>query len=236
LTKKQTTESNPWMFFTLFLGALLVASLVVNGVLVSKVMNTVPGAAAPNPIAPAAPSAPQAPQMVQITNPAQAPVLGNADAPVTITEFSDFQCPFCKRFNDQTFGAIKTQYVETGQAKVVFRHLPLPFHPEAQPAAEASMCAHDQGEFWAFHDLIFANQATMSSASYTAWATQLGLDMGEFNDCVSSRKYQSYVEADYQAASAVGISGTPSFVVNDELVVGAQPTSVFQQVIESKLS
>jgi protein-disulfide isomerase len=224
------------MFFTLFLGALLVASLIVNGVLVSKVINGVSPAAPNAPSAPSAPNAPSAPTVLELSNPENAPVLGDPNAPVTIVEFSDFQCPFCARFYTDTYPSIKSQYVDTGKANIVYRHLPLPFHPEAQPAAEASMCAAEQGKFWEFHDKIFQNQAIMSAANYKAWAAELGLNTGQFNSCVDSREYQDYVEADYAAASAAGVSGTPSFVINGELVVGAQPTAVFQQAIDSKLS
>ncbi|MAG18296.1 MAG: hypothetical protein CL944_02380 [Candidatus Diapherotrites archaeon] len=161
---------------------------------------------------------------------------GNADAPITIVEFSDFECPFCGRFYTDTLGQLREKYVETGKVKIIFRDFPLSFHPEATPAAEASECAADQGKFWEFHDLIFENQTTMSAASYKQWAADLGLDTEQFNSCVDDGTHAAEVRADFAAGQAAGVSGTPTFFINGQKVVGAQPFSVFEQIIEAELA
>ena len=164
------------------------------------------------------------------------PMIGDPDAPVTIVEFSDFQCPFCSRFYSQTYLALKEDYVDTGKVNVVFRDFPLSFHPEAEPSAIAAECANEQGEFWAFHDLIFENQGSLSASSYLEWAEQIGLDMDQFSDCVDSQKYKSEVAADYNDGGRLGITGNPGFFVNGQLVTGAQPYSVFASAIEAELA
>ncbi len=163
-------------------------------------------------------------------------VKGDADAPVTIVEFSDFQCPFCGNFYNKTLGLIEDEYVKTGKVKIIFRDFPLSFHPEAQPAAEAAECASEQGKFWEFHDKVFSSQATMGAASYKQWAADLGLNTKQFNDCVDSNKYRSEVLADFADGQAAGVSGTPTFFINGQKIVGAQPFSVFKQVIDAELA
>ncbi len=236
------SSANPWMFVSLFLGALLVASFVTNIYFLDKVTSGV-GAAAPSapsapsaPGAPSAPAAPSAPVKVDATGPS----MGKDNAPVTIIEFSDFQCPFCKRFNDQTMGQLKTNYIDTGKARIVFRHYPLPFHQNAPKAHEASMCADDQDKFWEFHDILFAKGAGdgtgLAVADLKQYAADLKLDTTKFNSCLDSGKYTKYVADDMAAGSAAGVSGTPSFVINGQLVVGAQPYSVFAAAIDAALA
>ena len=164
------------------------------------------------------------------------PMIGDADAPVTIVEVSDFQCPFCERFYSQTYLALKEDYVDTGKVKIVFRDFPLSFHPEAEPSAIAAECANEQGKFWEFHDLIFENQGSMSASAYLQWAEEIGLDMDQFSECVDTQKYKSEVADDYNDGGRLGITGTPGFFVNGELVTGAQPYSVFAAAIEAALS
>ena len=163
------------------------------------------------------------------------PFIGDVDAPVTIVEFSDFQCPFCARFYDDAYQSIKDEYLESGQVKIVFRDFPLSFHPEAEPAALAAECAHEQGMFWEFHDLIFENQDILSSSAYLEWAEDLGLDVGDFSTCIEEGRYLSEIATDYNDGGRLGITGTPGFFVNGELVTGAQPYSVFQAEIEAAL-
>jgi len=164
-------------------------------------------------------------------------VEGSEDAPVTIVEFSDFQCPFCSRFYTQTLLQLRTDYIDTGKVKLIYRDFPLSsLHPEAQPAAEASECAADQGKFWEFHDLLFENQAALSTVSYKKWAADLGLNTEDFNSCFDTGKHRADVQADFAAGSAAGVSGTPTFFINGQKVVGAQPYSVFQQIIDAELA
>ena len=164
------------------------------------------------------------------------PVKGDEDAPVTIIEFSDFQCPFCKRFFDQTLPQIDDNYIKTGKVKFVYRDFPLSIHPEAQKSAEAAECSRDQGKFWEFHDKIFDNQASLSIANYKKWADDLGLDTDEFDDCLDSDKYASEVQKDFKDGSAAGVRGTPSFFINGNFIRGAQPYSAFEQIIEAELA
>ncbi|MFH1682553.1 MAG: thioredoxin domain-containing protein [Candidatus Woesearchaeota archaeon] len=163
-------------------------------------------------------------------------VKGKADAPVTIVEFSDFECPFCGRYIEQTYPQIVKDYIDTGKVKYVFRDFPLGFHAEAKPAAMAAECAHEQGKYWEYHDLLFANQDSLSADNYKQWAEDLGLDTTKFDACVDSEKYSSEVDADLADGQSYGVSGTPAFFINGKLISGAQPYSVFKQAIEAELS
>ncbi len=162
--------------------------------------------------------------------------MGSPDAPVTMIEYSDFQCPYCGRFVSETFPQIEQNYIDTGEAKLIFKQFPLPFHSNAQSAAEAAECAGEQGKFWEMHDKLFGNQASLGRDSYIAWAGQLGLNVAAFQDCIDSSRYSAQIAADMQDGQSAGVSGTPSFVINGALVVGAQPYSVFQQAIDQALS
>ncbi|HXV26863.1 MAG TPA: DsbA family protein [Candidatus Paceibacterota bacterium] len=170
------------------------------------------------------------------------PVIGNPDAPVTIVEFSDFQCPFCRSFFNDTYSLIKSEYIDTGKAKLVYRDFPLQFHDAARPSALAAECANEQGRFWEYHDKMFLEQAkqgngtvTYGNAELKRWAAEIGLNTGQFNQCLDSEKYGDEVDADFEAGQAAGVSGTPSFFVNGKLLVGAQPFSAFQQAIDAEL-
>ena len=163
-------------------------------------------------------------------------VLGDPDAKVTIVEFSDFECPFCGRFYTQTLPQLKEEYFDTGKVKLVYRDFPLSFHPQAQPAAEAAECANEQDKFWEFHDKIFDNQSSMSTTNYKQWAADLGLDTEQFNSCLDDGKYRAEVQADFSAGQAAGVSGTPTFFINGQKIVGAQPFSVFKQIIDAELA
>ncbi len=164
------------------------------------------------------------------------PVEGNANAPVTIIEFSDFQCPFCERFYTGTLSQIRKDYIDTGKVKLIYRDFPLNFHPEAQKAAEAAGCAEEQGKFWEYHDKIFQNQAALGVASEKQWAKDLGLDTAKFNQCLDSGSRNSEISKDLSDGQNAGISGTPTFFINGQKVVGAQPYSVFQQIIDAELA
>ena len=152
-------------------------------------------------------------------------------------EFSDFQCPFCGRFFEQTLPLIEERYIKTGKVRFVYKDFPLEsIHPQALPAASAARCAGEQGKFWDYHDLIFNNQALLSDTNYKQWAEQLGLDMDDFSSCYDSGKYVNDIRADLQEGSRAGVQGTPGFLINGQLVSGAQPFANFEQVIEAELS
>lgn len=171
--------------------------------------------------------------------------LGPANAPVTIIEFSDFQCPFCKRFRDQTLDQILQTY--EGKVRLVYRDFPLTsIHAWAETAAEAGECADEQGEFWAYHDLTFANQTDLNQqlqtqglngvlGTFKGYAAQLGLDTAAFDDCLDSGKYSQEVQKDYSDGLAAGVTGTPAFYINGRQLIGAQPFASFQAAIDAAL-
>jgi protein-disulfide isomerase len=162
------------------------------------------------------------------------PQLGPDDAKVTIVEFSDFQCPYCKRFRDTTFDALIEKYGDN--IRIVYRDYPLPFHPQAQIAAEAAECANEQDKYWEMHDVIYANQETLSDDVYSGFAEQLGLDIQKFDECLSNNKYADEIAADQKDGEAYGVSGTPTFFINGWILVGAQPTSEFEKLIDQEMS
>ncbi len=165
------------------------------------------------------------------------PILGDPNAPVTMIEFSDFQCPFCARFWGQTLTQIKEKYIKTGKVKFVYRDFPISsIHSEAEKAAEAAECADEQGKFWEYHDLIFARQDSMSIANYKRWAAELKLDTASFNSCLDSGKYTEEVAKDFSDGQAAGVSGTPTFFINGRSVVGALPFEQFKTVLDKVLA
>ena len=162
------------------------------------------------------------------------PSIGPANAPIVIVEFSDYQCPYCKRWHDEVYQSLLNAY--PGQIRFVYRHLPLTsIHPEAQPAAEAAMCANEQNAYWQFHDKLFSGRS-LGNDAYLEYAQQLGLDMPTFESCVTERKYQEQVTADSDFAVNLGARSTPTFFVNGLAIVGAQPLDVFKQVIDKELA
>lgn len=163
------------------------------------------------------------------------PILGPKKAPITIVEFSDYECPYCKRWHSQVFNQLMEEY--PGKIRFVFRDFPLSsIHPNAAPAAEAADCAHEQGKFWEFNDMLFNGQLGLSPDAYIAYAQELGLDMDKFQECVSSRRYADEVQADLNWATNLGIRSTPTFFLNGIPIVGAQPFEFFKDVVEKELA
>jgi protein-disulfide isomerase len=161
------------------------------------------------------------------------PVKGPAAAPVTIVEFSDFQCPFCSRVNP-TLKQIEETYGD--KVRIVFRDYPLlQIHPQAAKAAEAASCAAEQGKFWEMHDKLFANQQKLAVADLKAHATELGLKAEEFNQCLDSGKKEAGWKKDLEEGTAYGINSTPAFFINGRLISGAQPFEAFKQLIDEEL-
>ncbi len=172
---------------------------------------------------------------VKIPATGKEPFTGKADAKVVIYEFSDFQCPFCARGND-VIKQVMTEYGD--RVKLVFRHFPLSFHPEAEPSAIATMCAFKQqpGKFWEMHDIMFEKQSELGTASYKAWAKQFGLNEAEFNKCFDGKETKDLVDADMKAAEALGVNSTPTFFVNGKKVAGALPFAQFKSMIDEELA
>jgi protein-disulfide isomerase len=162
------------------------------------------------------------------------PSIGPDNAQVTIIEFSDFQCPYCQVWYKQVYQQLLASY--PNKIRFVYRDLPLPMHPEAVPAAEAAECAGVQGAYWKYHDALFEQQYGLNRAAYEHYATDLGLDIKAFTACLDSHRFQAEIQADASDAARVGITGTPSFVVNGRLLVGALPFSDFKVVIDEELA
>lgn len=160
------------------------------------------------------------------------PTSGPPDAPITIVEFTDYQCPFCRRYFEQTYAELRGRYGE--QLRYVVRNLPLTsIHPNAQKAAEAAECAHDQGRFWDYHDLLFQRSRELGTDSLKRYAAELGLSQPVFDQCLDSGSKETLVNSDVREAFLNGARGTPSFFINGYLLAGAQPIEVFEEVIRS---
>ena len=169
-----------------------------------------------------------------VTIAADDPAQGKADAPVTVIEFSDFQCPFCLRVMP-TLKQLRAKYGD--KMRLVWKDFPLTqIHPQAFVAAQAGNCAREQGKFWEYHDKLFANQSALQAESLKKYAADAGLDTGKFNQCLDSSKYEARVEEELTAGNHLGISSTPTLYVNGRMINGAQPIEVFESVIDEELA
>ena len=175
------------------------------------------------------------PQRYEIPIDETDPVLGDADAPITIVEFSDYECPYCQRYHSDTFNQILATYGD--QIRYVYKDLPLTsIHPNATPAANAAYCAQEQNAFWEFHDLLFSNQLGLSDQAYLAYADSLGLEMGSFEECVNEGRYFDLVAEDTNVLVRINAPiSTPTFFINGQYLAGAQPFSEFARIIDAEL-
>lgn len=164
-----------------------------------------------------------------------APIFGKSDARVTVVEYSDFQCPFCSRAAE-TVTQLKKKY--SSKIKLAFKHFPLPMHPNARPAAEASMCVNEQGtdKFWKYHDLMFKNQDKLDKASLEKYAKEAGADPKKFSECVAAKKFSSYIQKDIESGEKIGVKSTPTFFINGQILSGAMPIETFSEVIDEELN
>ncbi len=228
------------LMFVGFLSAFSILSLIINITLAVVLLrrpstNTI---AIPNGQAQAQPQPSGAdantpPPVQSFTITKEDHILGSFNAPVTLVEFSDFQCPYCSR-HYPTLKQIAATY--GNKVRIVYKHFPLSeIHPYAIKAAEASECAGEQNKFWEFHDKVFENQQALSFESLKQWAKEIGLNATTFNTCLDSGKFTAKVQQDYQEGVAKGVQGTPATFVNGKLVVGARPLSDFQQAIDAEL-
>lgn len=229
------------LFAFLAIGYLLGSIFPLEGKSIRSIGSTTAAPAAAGDTAPAAqqPGAPDPKQVLKDLKMGHLPVEGKDNAKVTIVEFSDFECPFCGRFFQDTLAQIRKDYVDTGKVKIYYRHFPLDFHPKAKPLAIASECANDQDAFWKMHDRIFENTATISTVTddtIKQWAGELGLNTGTFNSCFDAKEHEDIINEDQQAGAAVGVSGTPTFYINGQQLVGAQPYASFKAIIDQELA
>ena len=163
------------------------------------------------------------------------PLWGDKTAPVTIFEFSDFQCPFCKKGAD-VMKEVKKKY--KGKVKVVFKHFPLPMHKDAPYASEASMCVYEQSpdKFWKFYGIIFENQTKLSKEDIEKYAKESGADIAKYKSCVEAKKYEGFIHSEMAFGEKLGIRSTPTFLINGEMVQGALPIESFSETIDDALS
>ena len=163
------------------------------------------------------------------------PILGPEDASITIIEFSDFECPYCRRWHQEVLPQLIEDYPD--QVRLVYRDFPLTsIHANAVPAAVAANCAAEQDGYWEFNELLFNSEQGLSSDAYQQYAEEIGLDMESFTECFDSNRYEDEVMADFEFASQLGIRSTPTFFINGIALVGAQPYEVFKQVIDQELA
>lgn len=166
---------------------------------------------------------------------ADRPVLGEADAPVVIVEFSDYECTFCKAFFTERLPEIKREFIDTGKARLEFRDFPLSRHPRARPAAAAAACADRQQRFFDMHETLFANQGRFSDQQLRGFAAELGLDLAAYDACMQDPAIQAQIDEDLVAARQARISGTPAFLIGVQrgdritgtFIIGFQPSTVF---------
>lgn len=242
LTKLSAIKTTQILYVVLIVASFLLGYLVARVQLLEKASKTAqiqaPTAQAPQNGQPQAPVG-----KVKVAN-GHLPVQGKEGAKVTIVEFSDFQCPFCEQFFTNTLPQIKKDYIDTGKAKLYYRHFPLEFHTAALPGALASECANEQNKFWEFHDKIFIDQTKIETqgmtvdqinTQYKTWAQDLGLDTAKFDSCYDSQKYKAQVTGDQADGKTAGTSGTPTFYINGTQLVGAQPYAAFKTAIDKEL-
>ncbi len=163
---------------------------------------------------------------------------GNENAPVTIVEFSDYECPFCGRFYSETLSQLESEYINTGKVKFVYRDFPLGFHQNAQKAAEAAECAGEFGndEYWEMHNKLFEEGVDGGINAFKQYAKEIGLDSKKFDNCLDSGQMESEVNADLNDGVSYGVSGTPGFFINGKKLEGAQPFSAFKEIIDAELA
>jgi protein-disulfide isomerase len=168
-------------------------------------------------------------------------VQGTPGAPIWIVEISDFQCPYCRQWHEETYPRVKREVIDAGKARFAYLNLPLPSHRNAWPAAEAAMCAGLQRKFWPMHDALFHSQDRWAQLSepgavFDSLATSIGLDVGRLRTCVASKALRPLIQADYDRAVEAGIQSTPTFMVGDARLEGAYPYENFRQAVDAALA
>jgi protein-disulfide isomerase len=191
-------------------------------------------------------SAPAAdgPLFVHLKLDAREYTLGKSDAPLTLLEFTDYQCPYCRRFQSETWPLLKKNFIDTGKLRFIVRDLPLQFHSAARPAAEAAHCAGEQGKFWEMHHALLTGDDPLSAAGIDRRARDVGLDLERLHSCIQANRYEAAIARNIAAADALEIHGTPAFVLGriehggleGQLVEGAQPYAEFEAALRQLLA
>ena len=167
-------------------------------------------------------------------------IQGNPNAPVWVIEISDFQCPYCKQWHDETYRSFRDEFVRTGKVRLAYVNFPLAQHQYAWPAAESAMCAGAQGKFWEMHDALFNTQLKWEAlpspaAFFDSLARAQGVDAARWRQCVQSGKMKSWIQADHDRAQTAGAASTPSFMIGDKILAGAQPIAELRRAIDSAM-
>lgn len=241
--KDHSPISIPW---AIILGSILISvSILISGGIIKLKLNSQGSNPTslnqqPQEQTPPAPNKIEGVTKVQGVTAGNLPTLGSKDAKVTIVEFADFQCPFCGRFFSETEPQIKKDYLDSGKAKLSFRDFAF-LGPESNDAALAARCANEQGKFWQYHDYLYShqggeNQGVFSKDNLKKFASDLGLNTGQFNDCIDANKYLKDVNDDIAVARKLGVNSTPTVFINGAEVVGAQPYANFKSVIDQALA
>jgi len=168
-------------------------------------------------------------------------IQGSSTVPVWVIEVSDFQCPFCKEWHDQTYQKLRDEFVKTGKVRLAYINFPLAQHRNAWPAAESAMCAGAQGKFWEMHDALFVNQAKWENLAspapyFDGLALATGVDLARWQQCVQSGKMKAWIQADHDRAQTAGAASTPTFIIGETMLTGAQPIENFRSAIDSALA
>jgi len=197
------------------------------------------------PVAPAAPAAPPpVNDKVSIAFPSGGYSVGRADAPLTLVEYTDYQCPFCQQYHNAAFAQIKANYIDTGKVKFVSRDFPLPFHENAMRSAVAARCAAEQGKFWELRHTMIVNASQLQQDKLEGYAANVSMDVNKFKTCVAADKFKASIDKDIAEGTAAGINGTPSFVLGrvkdgklqGVRMVGAMPYAQFDAKIKEMLA
>lgn len=240
ITKEVKEYEKPAYLQLVLPASILLASLIISGTLLytkgATKNNPNPGTAniGNQPAAQA--------QQVNLTLNSSDHLMGSNKAKVTVIEYSDLQCPFCRLFWKQTLPQIKKEYIDTGKVLFVYRHYPLDFHPMSTSSAKAVECANESGKFWEMHDKIFQEEQKLGDgtvqyalADLKKWASEIGLNSSSFNTCLDSDKYSQRIKDDTASGNQSGVSGTPTLFINGQKIVGAQPYTTFKSAIDGAL-
>jgi protein-disulfide isomerase len=230
----QRYRTRPWHVHAAFLPLVFLLGLGVGYLVWDRSAKTTPAAADPSTTGGSA-AAEQTAKRYDVPVSDTDPIYGAADAPVTLIMFSDYQCTYCRKWYGETFKALMAAY--PGKLRFVYKDFPLSsIHPEASPAALAARCAGEQGKYWDYQDLLFTSSTGLSAVAYRQYASDLSLDSARFDDCLSTKRYEQAIEADYQTAATLGIQSTPTFFINGVPILGAEPIDSFKQIIDQELA
>lgn len=214
--KSETTPDKKWMYVSYALIAILLVSVVSNFFMISRLTDYV------------------GPPKIKAQG--GAGFVGKADAPVTLVMYTDYQCSYCARWYQQTYAALKENFIDTGLVRFEVKNFPLSFHPNAMISANAAECAEAQGSFIEYHEILYQNQGALDRASLIRYAGQVGIDTAKFTTCLDSDTFVEDINAEAAEGASLGVTGTPGFVMNGQnLPLGASPYSAFEAEINKAL-